>query len=226
MEACLCDRTLYECPMSFLQQRTSDDITITMFSDASYTIGGGYVINGVGYSHWKWTGEERGVFEEINQHINVLELMVVVVAVWSNVALFRNRSVRVFIDNTSAISWIQAMRSNSPLAKPWIRLLVLLCITFNIHLSPTHIPGVLNVIADGLSRDIQEIIQSLSRIGLRCIAPMTLDYRMKLFASSCGNDALSAQWARVLEVLMAQDVVLSNTSVTRIIAILASSQSL
>jgi hypothetical protein len=162
------------------------------------------------------------VFEEINQHINVLELMVVVVAVWSNVALFRNRSVRVFIDNTSAISWIKAMRSNSPLAKPWIRLLVLLCVTFNIHISPTHIPGVLNVIADGLSRDIQKIIQSLSQSGLRCIAPMTRDCQMKLFGRSSGNVALSVQWARVLEVLMAQDVVPSRSSVTRIIAILAS----
>jgi hypothetical protein len=226
MEACLRDRTLYECPMSFLQKRDSEDMSITMFSDASYTIGGGYVINGVGYSYWQWTDDERVVFEEINQHINVLELMVVVVAVWSNVALFRNRSVRVFVDNTSAISWIKAMRSNSPLAKPWIRLLVLLCITFNIHLSPTHIPGVLNVIADGLSRDIQEIIQSLSRSGLRCIEPMTLDCRMQLFVRSSGSDALSAQWAKVLEVLMAQGVVPLRSSVTSIIAILASRKTL
>jgi hypothetical protein len=226
MEACLCDRTLYECPMSFLQERNSDDISITMFSDASYTIGGGYIINGVGYSYWKWTEEEEGVFEVVNQHINVLELMVVVVAVWSNIALFRNRSVRVFIDNTSAISWIQAMRANSPLAKPWIRLLVLMCITFNIHLSPTHIPGVLNVIADGLSRDMQEIIQSLSRSGLRCIAPMPLDCRMKLFGMSSGSGELSVQWGRLLEVLTRQDVTPSRSSVTSIIAILASRQTL
>jgi hypothetical protein len=226
MEACLSDRTLYECPMSFLQRRDSEDISIQMFSDASYTIGGGYVINGVGYSYWRWSEEERVVFEEINQHINVLELMVVVVAVWSNVALFRDQSVRVFIDNTSAISWIKAMRSNSPLAKPWIRLLVLLCITFNIHLSPTHIPGVLNVIADGLSRDVQEIIQSLSRNGLQCIEPMTLDCRMRLFARKSGGEELSAQWARVHEVLMAQEVVPSRASVTSIIAILASRRTL
>jgi hypothetical protein len=193
-----------------------------MFSDASYTIGGGYVINGVGYSYWKWTDEEKVVFEEINQHINVLELMVVVVAVWSNVEVFRNQSVRVYIDNTSAISWIEAMRSNSPLAKPWIRLLVLLCLTFNIHLSPTHIPGVLNVIADGLSRDIQAIIRSLSQSGLQCIEPMTLSCRMKLFEKTCGNAALSVQWERILEVLMAQDVEPSRNSATRIIAILAS----
>jgi hypothetical protein len=226
MEACLYDRTLYECPMSFLQKRDSEDISITMFSDASYTIGGGYVINGVGYSYWKWTEEEKGVFEEIDQHINVLELMVVVVAVWSNVALFRNRSVRVFIDNTSAISWIKAMRSNSPLARPWIRLLVLLCITFNIHLSPTHIPGVLNFIADGLSRDIQAIIGSLSQSGLLCIEPMTLDCRMKLFERKCGSAELSVQWGIILEVLTGQGVMPSRNSVTRIIAILASRRTL
>jgi hypothetical protein len=62
------------------------------------------------------------------------------------------------------------------------------------------------IIADGLSRDIQAIIGSLFQSGLRCIEPMTLDCRMKLFERACGSAELSVQWGIILEVLIGQGV--------------------
>jgi hypothetical protein len=222
METALFNRALWECPMAFLQIRRTTDFQITMFSDASYTIGGGYVIPGVAYSHWKWSDEERRVFEESNQHINVLELMVVVVAVWANVELFRNRSIQVFVDNTAAVSWINALKSNTPMAQPWIRLFVLLCLVFNIHVCATHLPGIDNDVADGLSRDVQGVMHQLCQDGLRLAPPMPLDCRRKLFGRQSGPEELSLQWARIRGVLMAQGVAPSNTSVLNTISILSS----
>jgi hypothetical protein len=222
LETALFNRALWECPMTFLQRRSTTDFHLTMFSDASYTIGGGYVIPGVAYSHWTWSDEERQVFEQSDQHINVLELMVVVVAIWANVGLFMNKSVMVYVDNTSAVSWINALKSNTPMAKPWIRLFVLLCLVFNIHARATHVPGVDNDVADGLSRDVQGVMRQLSQNGLRLVPPMPLDCRRLLFRRQSGTEGLSEQWASVREVLMAQDVAPSATSVLHTISILSS----
>jgi hypothetical protein len=224
METALFNRALWECPMTFLQSRRETDFQVTMFSDASFTIGGGYVIPGVGYSHWTWSEEECRVFEESDQHINVLELMVVVVAVWSNVELFMNKSVKVYVDNTAALSWINALKSNTPMAKPWIRLLVLLCLVCNIHIIATHIPGVDNVVADGLSRDVQGVIRRLCQSGLQLVPPMPLDCRRKLFRKQSGPEELSRQWESIREVLMAQGAVPSNDSVLNTISILSSNR--
>jgi hypothetical protein len=222
METALFNRALWECPMTFLQPRRITDFQITMFSDASYTIGGGYVIPEVAYSHWRWSQEERRVFEESEQHINVLELMVVVVAIWANVEVFRNKSVRIFVDNTAALSWLNALKSNTPMAQPWIRLFVLLCLVFNIHARACHIPGIDNVVADGLSRDVQGVMRRLSQSGLRLAPPMPLDCRMKLFRKQSGPEGLSRQWGRIQEVLMAQDVAPSASSVLSTISTLSS----
>jgi hypothetical protein len=175
-----------------------------MFTDASLTIGGGYYVPGVAYAHWIWSEEERVLFEETKQHINILELMVVVVAIWSNVSLFANASVTVHVDNSSAIAWINALRSSSPLTKPWISLLYLLCKTYNIHITAVHIPGVKNTIADGLSRDVQEVIRRQGRNGLLAIPPMPLEFRSLLFQMPCGADSLVERWTIVRDILMAQ----------------------
>jgi hypothetical protein len=222
LEACLGNRALWKCPLSFIQTRPVADFSVSVLTDASLTIGGGYVIPGAAFSHWKWERAERLLFEETKHHINILELMVVVVAIWSNVERFKGRTVIVYVDNTSAICWINAMRSNSPLAQPWLRLLFLLCLTFNINVIALHIPGVYNVIADNLSRDVQVAIKSLVQQGLLLVPPMPLRYRQELFQSSSGKGGLVELWQRILRILMAQGAVPLQTFVTRIILILSS----
>jgi hypothetical protein len=144
------------------------------------------------------------LFEEAKLHINMLELMVVVGAIWSNVSLFANASVIVHVDNSSAIAWINALRSGSPAAKPWANLLLLLCKSYNIHITAVHIPGVDNIIADGLSRDVQEVIRRQGQDGSEDIPPMPLEFRLRLFQMPCGEDSLVDHWRTLRSILMAQ----------------------
>jgi hypothetical protein len=222
LEACLDNRALWKCPLSLVQTRPVADFAVSVLTDASFTIGGGYVIPGAAFSHWRWEKSERLLFERTKHHINILELMVVVVAIWANVGRFKNKSVIVYVDNTSAIAWINAMRSNSPLAQPWLRLLFLVCITFNINVIALHIPGVLNIIADDLSRDVQVAIRSLVQQGLSLIPPMPLQYRLELFQSSSGNGGLVELWRVILAILMAQAVEPSQSFAMKIISTLSS----
>jgi hypothetical protein len=202
LSACLKNRALWKCPLSFVQTKPVADFSVSVLTDASLTIGGGYVVPGVGFSHWKWEKAERLVFEEMKQHINILELMVVVAAIWANVKLFKDKTVLVYVDNTSAISWINAMRANSPLAQPWLQLLFLLCLTFNINVNAVHIPGVDNIIADDLSRNVQAAIISLVQQGLLLIPPMPLQFRQELFRSGSGSGGLVERWQRIQQVFI------------------------
>jgi hypothetical protein len=222
LEACLENRALWKCPLTFIQSLPVADFSVSVLTDASFTIGGGYVIPGVAFSHWKWEKRERLLFEETKQHINILELMVVVVAIWANVGLFSNKTVLVQVDNTSAIAWVNAMRAKSALAQPWLQLLFLLCLSFNINVNALHIPGVDNVIADGLSRDVQVVITSLVQQGLSRVPPMPLISRLELFQKSNGRGGLVEQWQVIQEILMAQGVMPSQPFVMRIISILNS----
>jgi hypothetical protein len=222
LEACLDNRALWKCPLSLVQTRPVADFSVSVLTDASFTIGGGYVIPGAAFSHWKWERSERLLFEETKHHINILELMVVVVAIWANVERLKEKSVIVHVDNTSAMAWINAMRSNSPLAQPWLRLLFLLCITFNINVIALHIPGVLNVIADNLSRNVQVAIRSLVQQGLLRVPPMPLQFRLEIFRSSSGNGGLVELWRVIQTILMAQAVEPSQSFVLKMISTLSS----
>jgi hypothetical protein len=226
LSACLHDRSLWCCPVEFLRTNQQTNREIEMFTDASYTIGGGYYIPGVAFAHWVWSEEEKMLFEEAKLHINMLELMVVVVAIWSNVSLFANASVIVHVDNSSAIAWINDLRSGSSTAKPWINLLLLLCKSYNIHITAVHIPGVDNIIADGLSRNVQEVIKHQSQDGLEDIPPMPLEFRNQLFQQSCGTDSLVERWKTLQNIVMAQGSMPLDDFVLRTISLLASQRTL
>jgi hypothetical protein len=226
LSACLHDRSLWCCPVEFLRANPQTNREIEMFTDASYTIGGGYYIPGVAFAHWVWSEEEKLLFEEAKLHINMLELMVVVVAIWSNVTLFANASVTIHIDNSSAIAWINALRSGSPAAKPWVNLLLLLCKSYNIYITAVHIPGVDNIIADGLSRDVQEVIEHQDRNGLEDIPPMPLEFRDQLFRMPCGTDSLVDHWRTLRSILIAQGSTPLDTFVLKTISRLVSLRTL
>ena len=90
------------------------------------------------------------------KHINVLELLAIKLTLSSLLNVQTGIHVQVLCDNTTAVSYITAMggtksvECNAPLASDiwhW-------AITRNIWLSAAHIPGVSNVAADNLSRDL------------------------------------------------------------------------
>ena len=151
-----------------------------LFTDASTSIGGGgWIANSVDdvsssrkEGFIRWSDEEILAFESgINGKkidINVLEFFVVVyfVLLWGHE--LKGKVVKVKCDNTAAISWLLIMRASnkSPVAETLVKLFALYCAAMDITLLPSHIPGIFNVHADFLSRDIslQESQESLSSI--------------------------------------------------------------
>ena len=67
-----------------------------------------------------------------------------------------SKCVQIKCDNTTAISWIMKLRGSnkSPIAEFLVQLFVLYCMMTDIVVVADHIPGVLNTLADILSRDI------------------------------------------------------------------------
>ena len=125
---------------------SSPDVVI--HTDASKTGWGAQVENGV---------NTCGIWSKLesNRHINYLELLAVKLALPS---LFDDRSaihIRVMSDNTTAVSYINAMggckslECNSLAQEIWNW-----AIAKNIWLSAAHVPGSLNADADRLSRDL------------------------------------------------------------------------
>jgi hypothetical protein len=107
---------------------------------ASKLFGGGYVLHqGISYRHWLWSVDEQNCFVDSEEHINVLELAVLVLAVLANVDHLKDCCVHAQIDNTSALCWINAMRSKTPTAQPWIKLLLLTCVSYYIHIFHTFV---------------------------------------------------------------------------------------
>jgi hypothetical protein len=115
----------------------NDVVSLQLVTDASKLFGGGYVLQGISYGHWLWSEEE---------HINVL-----VLSVLANVVNLKNKCIHAQIDNTSALCWINALRAKTGRAQPWIKLLLLACVSYNIHICASHIRDVDNTVADDLS---------------------------------------------------------------------------
>lgn len=133
-------------------------------TDASSSIGGGAVVSqsrgGPALPAFKgdairWTSEELSMFMGMGVSINVLEYYVVVyyILLWSEE--FKGLVLHIECDNTSAVSWLVKSRANhSPAADSLAKLFSLFCLRMNICIVCTHIPGVDNVVADFLSRNI------------------------------------------------------------------------
>jgi hypothetical protein len=138
-------------------------------SDASSLIGGGaYVSTTMGGDAIdefdgeaiRWTREEKMIFQQTGVSINVLEYYVVVyyVMLWGE--KFRNSTIHVECDNTSAVNWIVKSRAgHSPAADALSKLFSLFCLKTNITIICTHIQGVNNTIADFRSRDLSYLAQ-------------------------------------------------------------------
>ena len=122
---------------------------VVIYTDASKTGWGAQIEQGIN-TCGIWSKSES------TRHINYLELLAVDLALSS---LFNNRSdihIRVMSDNTTAVSYINAMggckslECNALTQKVWNWAIVR-----NIWLSAAHIPGSSNVDADQLSRDLK-----------------------------------------------------------------------
>ena len=121
---------------------------LVVYTDASQTGWGAHIEHG-NYTCGIWSKSES------SKHINYLELLAVKLAMCSLLDGRSNIHVRVMSDNTTAVSYINAMggcrslECNSLTKEIWDW-----AIDRNIWLSAAHIPGSSNVNADQLSRNL------------------------------------------------------------------------
>ena len=94
---------------------------------------------------------------ESQAHINVLETTAAFLALQSFCSTTVNKHVRLELDNTTAVTYVNAMGgNNSSECNAVVRQMWLWCFQKNIFLTAAHIPGVTNVEADRLSRKFHD----------------------------------------------------------------------
>ncbi len=94
---------------------------------------------------------------EAAAHINVLETTAAFLALQSFCSAIVNKHVRLELDNTTAVAYVNNMGGNqSSECNTIVRHMWLWCIQKNIWLSATHIPGATNTEADRMSRQLHE----------------------------------------------------------------------
>ena len=93
-------------------------------------------------------------------------------------------TVRVRVDNTAAISWLNKLRAKHINGQLWVAVLVSTLLDYNITLVCDHIAGVSNIIADGLSRYMQSIRAQLEAAGFKYMEMPEQEYRMAIWKGS------------------------------------------
>jgi hypothetical protein len=131
-------------------------------TDASSTIGGGgYLskqLNGPPIEASevviRWTKEELEIFRESEICINTLEYYTALYVIMAHGRTLKGNVIHMEVDNTAAVAWLRKCRTKGcPAADALARIFTLYCITSDITLMITHIPGTDNSFADLLSRD-------------------------------------------------------------------------
>ena len=138
-------------------------------TDAASTIGGGGALGDqpeedspVSYeARIRWTDLEMNIFQAQGVSINILELFAAIyhILIWGE--KLRGKVVKLFCDNTAAVSWLNNKRGNSKAVGgiALLRVLSIYCMIMKIRIVSEHIPGVENIRADRISRELCVVLQ-------------------------------------------------------------------
>ena len=191
----LSDVQVWSAPFWFVAGANRAQVACEMCTDASTSIGGGYYVplpecidgSEGHFGQVKWSEDEKlmfGVAEVQDTDINILEFITVVLAILTEKDFLRGLTVRVRVDNTAAISWLNKLRAKHINGQLWVAVLVSTLLDYNITLICDHIANVSNVVANGLSRYIQPIRTQLEDEGFRCMEMPEQEYRLAIWKGS------------------------------------------
>lgn len=126
---------------------------------------------------------------ECKQHINVLELKAAFFALKAFCHKFKNKHIQIFIDNTTAVAYVNNMGgSHSMICDDIAKEIWLWCIERDIWLSAVHLPGSVNVEADKASRVFDDNTEWQLRPDLfQLIIDKLITPEIDLFASRLNN---------------------------------------
>ena len=123
---------------------------LAIYTDASTSSWGAHCGNQSAAGLWSAT--------ETTRHINELELLAIRKAVLHSLLLIRGKVLMIHLDNSSTVAYLQNQEGTCSLPMFHLSWEILLeCQLQGITLLARHIPGHLNVLADGLSRRDQII---------------------------------------------------------------------
>jgi hypothetical protein len=186
------DPLIWSAPVWYLAQNYEDQDLCIIYTDASTTIGGGYMIEPRGeqqgrYGQFRWTEQEQqcyGVSVDHKTDINAMEFVTAAIAIITEREHLQGKVVRVHVDNTAAVAWLNKRRSSHVAGQGWMRLLIYTLLTYKIILLCDHIAGVNNIVADQLSRFIQDVIPHLESGGLQKSTPPDAEWRLAVWRRS------------------------------------------
>ena len=140
--------------VSLLSSLSAQTPEATIYSDASSSWGCGVIYQG----HWfqlQWDKNSE------TYHISIKELLpiVIVTTIWGR--HFIEKTILVRSDNVAAVAAINHQTSPVKEVALLLRCLAFIMARFNIRLQAAHIPGILNDIADALSRNNMSTFFSL-----------------------------------------------------------------
>jgi hypothetical protein len=159
---------MLQLPVWYLARDRGDRPCFDLYTDASSEIGAGYYIPHHSYGQFRWSDDEKLLFGTTGStDINALEFVTAICALVANRELFRGAMVRIHVDNTSAVSWLNKLRTSQDSGQSWMRLLISVLLDQDILIDCLHIPGVENIHADALSRYLQD--QESTRNLTQCL---------------------------------------------------------
>lgn len=183
---------------------------LTLYTDSSL-IGFGSTLNDMQFSG-TWSPEEATL------HINYLEMLCVHLSLQHFLKFLTGKSVMVASDNTTVVAWINKLSGTRSMDLHKLTFTMLsYCFQHNITLRARHIPGRLNILADGLSRE-GKVIQTEWSLNTSVFRGVCLTWQVPnidLFATrhnnkvptffspipdplAAGVDSLAQDWSGVL----------------------------
>ena len=200
---------MLDSPVWYLAKDFKHKEVVTIYTDASGEIGGGYYIPKVSFGQFLWSNNEKDLYG-IGEYtdINGLEFVTAVCTIICNREFLRNKIVRIFVDNTSAVTWLNKRRTSSMFGQTWMRLLISVMIEFEIILDCVHIAGKSNTIADSLSRFLQT--QETQSLKTTCEERQVMSAESREIIWSMSSTPLAhEEYLTILRKLEAQDSITS-----------------
>ena len=119
----------------------------SVFTD-SCILGAGAIYNG----DWFYTNWQLDWPIVANLHINSKEILAVFLAVCRWAPAWSNERIYIQSDNITSVATINCCTSKDPFVMSCLRILFWLSAKYNFHITSRYIPGLINTIADNISR--------------------------------------------------------------------------
>ena len=119
----------------------------SVFTDSCNLAAGGFFEGDWFYLNWEW---DWPLVSKL--HINSKELLAVYLAIRRWAPLWQNKRIYIQSDNVTTVAAINRGTSRNPFLMACLRELFWLSAQFNFHITARHLPGIVNTLADTISR--------------------------------------------------------------------------